>query len=176
MCQTLVGKYEGSLEQNKKGISELRVENHSLKNQLQKYQQDCQGLVRQIENNLEEYRRRKLNVKGEIFQRQEQEILSLKSLVKENDELITNSKFGKGSMILDHILIHQRSPHDKTRIGFDKAQKNSEEGESPQASQEKIKEKSKSHKDSREKCPDQQRSRRTQSTKWPMLQKGDRDH
>ena len=73
-------------------------------------------------------------MKVEIFQRQEHEILSLKSLVKENDELITKSKFGKGSMILDHILRHQRSPHDKTGIGFDKSQKNSEEGERPQPS------------------------------------------
>ena len=32
MCQTLVVKYEGSLEQNKKELSELRVENHFLKN------------------------------------------------------------------------------------------------------------------------------------------------
>ena len=76
MCQTLVGKYEGSLEQNKKEISELRVENHSLKNQLQKYQEECQGLLRQIENNLEEDLRRLLNMKGEICQKKEQEILS----------------------------------------------------------------------------------------------------
>ena len=34
MCQTLIAKYEGSLEQNKKELSELIVENHSLKNQL----------------------------------------------------------------------------------------------------------------------------------------------
>ena len=70
-------------------------------------------------------------MKVEIFQRQEHEILSLKILVKENDELITKPKFGKFSMILDHILGHQWSPHDKTGIGFDKSQKNSEEGESP---------------------------------------------
>ena len=100
MCQTLVGKYEGSLEQNKKELSELKVESYSLKNQLQKSQEDCRGLIIQIENNLEEDLRRKLNMKGEICQRQEQEILSLKSLVKENDELITKSTFGKGSMIL----------------------------------------------------------------------------
>ena len=90
-------------------------------------------------------------------------------MVKENDELITNSKFGKGSMILDHILIHHRYPHDNTVIGFDKSQSNFEEGESPQPSQEKIEEKSRSHKDSREKCHDQQGSRRTQSTKRSIL-------
>ena len=53
-------------------------------------------------------------------------------------------------MILDHILSHQRSPHDKSGIGFDKPQKNYEEGESPQPSQGKIEEKSRSHKYSRE--------------------------
>ena len=75
-------------------------------------------------------------------------------------------------MILDHILSHQRSPHDKTGIGFDKSHKNYEEGESPQPSQEKIEEKYRSHKDSREKCHAQQGSRRTQSTKKSILQKG----
>ena len=130
---------------------------------MQKYQEECQGLIRQIENNLEENLRRKLNMKGEICQRQEQEIISLKSLVKENDELITKSTFGKGSMILDHILSHQISPRDETGIGFYKSQKNSEEGESPQPSQGKIEDKSRSHKDSREKCHDQQGSRRIQS-------------
>ena len=77
-------------------------------------------------------------------------------MVKENDELITKSKFGKDFMILDHILSHQISPHEKNGIGFDKSRKNSEEGESPHPSQEKIEEKSRSHKDSREKCHDQQ--------------------
>ena len=71
-------------------------------------------------------------------------------MVKENDELINKSKFGKGYMILDHILSHQRSPHDKTRIGFDKSHNNSKEGEIPQPSQGKIEEKSRSHKDNRE--------------------------
>ena len=96
-------------------MSKLRVENHSLKDQLPKSQEECQGLIIQIGNNLEEYLRRKLNMKVEICPRQEQEIIYLKILVKENDELITKSKFGKGSMILDHILSHHRSPHDKTR-------------------------------------------------------------
>ena len=41
MCQTLVYKYEGILEQNKKELLELRIENHSLKDQLQKYQEEC---------------------------------------------------------------------------------------------------------------------------------------
>ena len=54
MCQTLVAKYEGSLEQNKNELLEIREENHCLKDQLQKYQEECQGLIRQIENNLEE--------------------------------------------------------------------------------------------------------------------------
>ena len=65
----------------------------------------------------------------------------MKSLLKENDELITKSKFGKGSMILDHILSHHRSLHDNIGIGFDKSRKYSEEGESPQPSQGKIEEK-----------------------------------
>ena len=130
MCQNLKSKYEGSLEQNKKELSKLKVENHSLNNQLQKYQEECQGLIRQIENSLEEYLRRQLNMKGEICQRREHKILSLKGLVKANDELITKSKFGKDFMILDHILSHQISPHEKTGIGFDKSRKNSEEGES----------------------------------------------
>ena len=69
MCQTLVAKYEGSIEQNKKELSELRVENHFLKNQLQKCQEECQGLIRQIENNLKEDLRRKLNMINEIYQR-----------------------------------------------------------------------------------------------------------
>ena len=77
-------------------------------------------------------------------------------MVKENVELITKKKFGKGSMILDHILIHQRSPHYNTTIGFEKSLKNSKEGESSQPSQGKIEEKSRSHKDNREKCHDQQ--------------------
>ena len=93
-------------------------------------------------------------------------------MVKENDELITKSKFGKGSMILDHILSHQISPHDKTGIGFDKSQNNSKEGESLQPSQGEIEEKYGSHKDSREKCHNKQGPKRTQSTKRSMLQKG----
>ena len=136
---------------------------------MQKYQEEFQGLIRQIENILEEDLRRQLKMKSEIFQRQEHEILSLKSLVKVNDELITKSKFGKGSMILDHIFSHQRYPHDRIGIGFDKSQKDSEEGERPPPSQEKIEEKSRSHKDNREKFHDQQGSRRTQSTKRSML-------
>ena len=48
MWQTLVAKYEGSIEQNKREILELKLENHSLKNQLQKYQEECQGLVGDI--------------------------------------------------------------------------------------------------------------------------------
>ena len=69
MCQTLVAKYEGSLEPNKKYLLELRIENHSLKDQLQKYQEECQGLIRQIENNFEEDLRRQFNMKVEIYQR-----------------------------------------------------------------------------------------------------------
>ena len=68
MCQNLVAKYEGSIEQNKREILELKLENHSLKNQLQKYQEECQGLIRQIGNNLEEDLRRKINMEVEIFQ------------------------------------------------------------------------------------------------------------
>ena len=42
MCQTLVAKYElRSIKQNKKELSELGEENHSLKDQLQKYQEEC---------------------------------------------------------------------------------------------------------------------------------------
>ena len=52
MWQTLVAKYEGSIEQNKRELLELKLENHSLKNQLQKYQEECQGLIRQIETTL----------------------------------------------------------------------------------------------------------------------------
>ena len=128
--------------------------------------------MRQIEKNFEEYLRRSLNMKVEICERQEQEILSLKHLVKEHDELITKTKFGKGSMILDHNLIHQRSPHDKTGIGFDKSPNKSKKGQSPQPSQEKFEDKSRSHKVSREKYHDQQGSRRTQLTKTSMLKKG----
>ena len=62
-------------------------------------------------------------------------------------------------MILDHILSHPRFPHDKTGIGFEKSQKDFEEGESPQPSQEKFEEKYRNHKVSREKCHDQQGSR-----------------
>ena len=140
-CQTLVAKYEGILEQNQNEFSKLIIENHLLKDQLQKYQEECQGFIRQVGNNLEEDLRRKLNMKVEICERREQEILSLKSLVKANDKLITKSKFGKGSMILDHILIHQISTHENIGIGFDKSQKNSEEGEIPHPSQEKFEEK-----------------------------------
>ena len=71
MCQTLVAKYEGILEQNEKELSKLREEIHSLKDQLQKYQEEWQGLIRQIENNFEEYLRMQLNMKVEICQRQE---------------------------------------------------------------------------------------------------------
>ena len=68
MCQTLVAKYKGILEKNKKEILELRLKNHSLKDQLQKYQEKCQGSIIQIENNFEEDLRRKLNMKVEICQ------------------------------------------------------------------------------------------------------------
>ena len=73
MFQTLVAKYEGSLEQNKKELSKLRIENHSLKDQVQKYHEECQDLMRQIESNFEEDLRRQLNMKVEICQRQERE-------------------------------------------------------------------------------------------------------
>ena len=66
MGQTLVVKYEGILEQNKNEVSELIIQNHSLKDQLQKYQEECQGLMRQIENNFEEDIRRQINLKVEI--------------------------------------------------------------------------------------------------------------
>ena len=83
MGQTLVVKYEKILEQNKNEVSELIIENHSLKVQLQKYREECQRLMRKIENNFEEDLRRKINMKVEICQRQDHEILYLKTLVKE---------------------------------------------------------------------------------------------
>jgi capsule polysaccharide export protein KpsE/RkpR len=73
---------------------------------------------------LEEVIRSQLNEKEEIVKKIEAKVVFLR---KELEKTIDQLKFGKSTKILDDILNCQRSPSDKTELGYNQDQKTSNE-------------------------------------------------
>ena len=107
------------------------LETASLKKQVEEAKKTQEVLANQLKE------------KEASCQKHEIEISSLK---KELEKINNPSlKFERSSTILDNILEQQKSPHDKTGIGYDNTQKNLEKGESFKVSKKRIEEKSKRH-------------------------------
>jgi hypothetical protein len=67
----------------------------------------------------------KLNEMEDIYNERELKIVCLrKELDKTVSQLNTNMRFEKSLVVLDKILNVQRSPFDRTRLGYSNSQKN----------------------------------------------------
>ena len=84
-----------------------------------------------LESHLEEARRKKevlkdqLETKGKAYQMLEEEVVELRKKAEQSEAHVKTS-----SSILDEILESQRSPFDKTSLGYGKTNKKTEEGPS----------------------------------------------
>lgn len=165
-------------EEFEEELSELRRENQSLKEQMQKTQDVNQNSRRQMAHSIEEIEKT-MNKQMTQPKEREEEVERLKTKVASLKEKLertatTNLKFEKSTMILDEILSHQRSPFDKTGIGYDKSLKNLKEGESSKLPEKEVEKKPKSHtfnhdeENSKRKVHDHQRPALRRST----LQRG----
>jgi len=99
-----------TLEQKKhdkdsKILEEAREVNHDLKTQLEEAKRTEEILKRQLEE------------KGETVQKLEMEVVGLRKKGKKNETLV---KLQDSSIVLDKILDCQRSPLDKTGLGYKK--------------------------------------------------------
>jgi len=111
-------------------------ENQSLKEQLQKYQEEDQNSRREMAHSIEEAekiiteQKSQLKEKEEICQAREVEIVSLRREFEQaTNNMNASLKFDKISSILDDILRSQRYPFIKTGLGYDGKQKTVETGE-----------------------------------------------
>jgi hypothetical protein len=116
-------------------LKKLRKKNESLKEQLRKSKGEHHepngetefiGLKRQLEEEkrIEEILANKLKEMEDIFHERELEIVFLrKELDKTVTQLNTNLKFEKSSTVLEDILNVQRSPFDRTGLGYNNNQK-----------------------------------------------------
>jgi hypothetical protein len=117
-------------------LKKLRMKNASLKEQLRESKKDLYetngeteiiSLKRQLEEarKIEEVLTNKLKEMEDICHKKEFEIVHLrKELNKTVTQLNTNLKFENSLTVLEDILSIQRSPLDKTGLGYDNSQKN----------------------------------------------------
>ena len=96
---------------------------------LRKLEKKDKALERQLERARwkEEDLKDQLEEKDKSYQKLEAEVVELKKNVGQSE---VNGKFKICSSILDEILESQRSPFDKTGLGYSKKMKETEEGPS----------------------------------------------